>query len=216
MIRKIKPSVLLLFFFWTSDDGKCTASSPFCKTFPQSGLLWECSHDGVWGGGWSTGYPRYTEWHDPPRTPGTSHSIYSPQHSRTRWTCVNSMSKWICFTLSLLSFRKEHKTSRKGSDLGSRVRWPGPTSRARKYTETLISLWHLDSCETSREKAYPSALMAQGPQPALFWEDYPGPVAGPADGGSTASLLVQRASGHTDWVWIPASPSTAVHYTEVI
>ena len=153
-------SSIAFFFFWTSDDGKCTVSSPFCKTFPQSGLLWECSHDGVWSGGWSIGYPRCTEWHDPPRTPGTSHSIYSQQHSRARQTCVNSMSKWICFTLSLLSFRKEHKTSRKGSDLGSSVRWPGPTSRARKYTETLISRWHLDSCETSREKVYPSALMA--------------------------------------------------------
>lgn len=80
-----------------------------------------------------------------------SHSL---QHSRTRWTHVSSMSKWICFPLSLVSFRKEHKTSRKGSDLGSRVRGPGPTSRARKYTETLISL------ETAREKVCPSALVA--------------------------------------------------------
>ena len=87
----------------------------------------------------------------------TSHSL---QHRRTRWTCVSSMCKWICFALSLLSFRKEHKTSKKGSGLGSRVRGPGATSRARKCTETRISPWNLDSRETSREKVYPSALMA--------------------------------------------------------
>lgn len=165
---------------------------PSAAHFHSQDFFWECSHGG--SEGLSIGYPRCTGWHVPFQDPRSipfrlpllviACSIAEPDGP-----ILSSMSKW-CFPLSLVSFRKEHKTSRKGSDLGSRVRGPRPPLAEPENAPRL-------SCSLKlRGKGCPRPSWPEDHSLLCSRKTTRGPIAGPADGGYRFSTGTKGFGAH--------------------